>query len=631
MLTPFTSDSRLYSLTWCDGAGPNLPLEAWWGREELSGGFEYHLDLLSPDAHLELKSFLGRAVTLDTRLSDGDVHPRSGYVRSAQALGADGGFSRYRLTVVPWLWLLSCGRHHRVFQEKSVIQIVEAVFADYADVAAWQWSEEVAAFLTDTRLRSYCVQYNESDYTFVSRLLAEEGLGWRAEADAETAGGHRIVFFADSRSLPEDRLSQSANGGRGIRYHRADSQEDQDVVLAFGERRRLLSAHVTHLSYDYKAKKAVTASVPTALAFASDRAPRLESYDDAGPYAFATAAEAERYGRLAIEALEADYRTWLGRGTVRSLAVGTRLDLVGLPQDPQQAAAAADAPVGCLITELNHLGINNLTADAMAALAERLRRPQDFGDSFELTGGEAVEPVRAPSLIADELLRLALERGYANAFTALPAETPWRPRLVDDTGARLNPRPTAPGPMSAIVVGPQGETSPHGSDELWCDALGRIKIRFHWQQGEAADDRGSCWIRVIQRQSGAGMGWQWLPRIGQEVLVDFLNGDIDRPYLLGTLYNGRGEGGVPATPGGKPGESDATVFDPATDHQPSGQGNLAGGNAPAWHGGAADSHCHPAALSGFKSKEFGGTGYNQLVLDDSDGQQRIQLNSTQHA
>ncbi len=625
MSLPFLSETRLYDLTWRDEAGPNLPVEAWWGSEVLSGGFEYGIDLLSTDPYLELKSFLGRAVTLNTRLSDGGAHPRSGYVRAAQKLGADGGFTRYRITVVPWLWLLSRGRHNRVFQEKSVIAIVEAVFADYSDIAAWQWADEVTQFLADARPRSYCVQYNESDYAFVSRLLAEEGLGWRVEADKDAPGAHRIVLFADSRSLPEDVLSQSANGGRGIRYHRADSQEDQDVILAFGQHRRLLSSVVTHLAYDYKAKKSNAASVPTAKPYAGDHAPRLESYDDSGPYAFANSAEAERYGRLAIEALEARYQTWLGRGTVRSLAVGTRLDLIGLPTDPQQP----EADHRYVVTDLTHLGINNLTADAMAEVAERLKQPLNPGEVTPTPDGS--EPVRAPARIPPELLAIALERGYANRFEALHADTPWRPQLTDDTGARLNPRPTAAGPMSALVVGPHGETSPNGPDELWCDALGRIKIRFHWQQAEATDDRDSCWIRVMSRQAGAGMGWQWLPRIGQEILVGFLNGDIDRPYLLGALYNGKGEGGIPATPGGAAGETDTAVFDQATDHRSAAQGNLASGNAPAWHGGAANSHNHPAALTGFKSKEFGGQGYNQLVMDDTDGQQRIQLKSTQHA
>ncbi|PKO86144.1 MAG: Rhs element Vgr protein, partial [Betaproteobacteria bacterium HGW-Betaproteobacteria-12] len=372
-----------------------------------------------------------------------------------------------------------------------------------------------------------------------------------------------------------------------------------------------------------KARKVVAASVPTAQRFASDHAPRLESYDDAGPYAFATADEAERYGRLAMEAIEARYQTWLGRSTVRSLRPGTHLDLVGLPHDPSQTADHRFA-----ISEVTHVGINNLTGATSAAIAARLAGPQPFAEAAD--DGETIAPVALPEAIPSELLKLASERGYANGFEALHSDIPWRPRLVDDTGARLNPRPTAPGPMSAIVVGPNGEASANGADEIWCDRLGRIKVRFHWQQGETPADRDSCWVRVMQRQAGPGMGWQMLPRIGMEVLIDFLNGDMDRPYVMGTLYNGKGEGGVPATPGGNPGESDTSVFDPASDHRPSGQGNLAGGHSPAWHGAAGSSHRHPAALTGFKSKEFGGAGYNQLVMDDSDGQQRIQLKSTQH-
>ncbi|MFN4325619.1 MAG: type VI secretion system Vgr family protein [Azonexus sp.] len=640
----FASETRLYALSWQDGAGPDLAVEAWWGAEQLSAGFEYCIDVLSPHAGLELKTFLGRALRLATRLADGQPFTRCGYVRAAQQLGSDGGFARYRLTVVPWLWLLSRGRHNRVFQEKRVIDIVESVFADYRDVAAWQWSDEVAGFLADTRPRRYCVQYNESDYAFVSRLLAEEGLGWRVADDGEAPGGHRIVLFAESRSQPEDRLS--AASPVGIRFHRADSQEEQDAVVAFGEHRRLFAAQITHLAYDYTAKRAVTASVPTALDFAGANAPRLESYDDTGPYApqeaprgdaFATADEAERYGRLAMEAQEAGWRTWLGRGTVRSLTAGQRLRLSGLPLPPGVQAPEE----GYLITTSTHVGINNLTADAMAALAARYATPQR---TVPLDGtADASHPVAAPATLPADLLDIALARGYANAFTALAADTPWRPRLVDDTGARLNPRPTAPGPMSAIVVGPDGETTPSGADEIWCDRLGRIKLRFHWQQGESPDDRDSCWLRVLQRQAGAGtprrkspwgMGWQWLPRIGQEVLVDFLAGDIDHPYVLGALYHGQGEGGVPATPGGASspsfGETDPSVFDPASDHCPSGQGNLAGGHSPAWHGAAADRQRQAAALSGFKSKEFGGRGYNAFVMDDSNQQLRVQLKSTQY-
>lgn len=130
------------------------------------------------------------------------------------------------------------------------------------------------------------------------------------------------------------------------------------------------------------------------------------------------------------------------------------------------------------------------------------------------------------------------------------------------------------------------------------------------------------------------MGSQFLPRIGQEVLVQFLEHDIDRPIIVGALYNGRGEGGIPATPGGRlQADSDPAVFASAHDHMRSGQGNLSGGNSPVWHGASPlhDGHRNPAAQWGLRSKEFGGSGYNQLLFDDTDGQGRVQLRCTHAA
>ncbi|MCK9987711.1 MAG: type VI secretion system secreted protein VgrG [Azoarcus sp.] len=627
--------SRLYDLHWHTD-GPPLAVEAWWGRETLSGGFEFHLDTLSQDAFLALEPMLGQAVTLRSALSDGSRSERSGLVRAVANSGSDGGWSRYRLTVVPWTWLLTRGRHNRVFQDKSVPEILDAVFADYRAHAAWHWHEDVAPFLATARARSYCVQYRESDYAFVSRLLAEEGLGWCIEEDADAPARHRMRLFGDSTRFAEDPLSAHALGGRGIRFHRADSQEDQDSVVAFGAQHRLAPTVGTVLGYDYRSKRATAASVPTARRVGSADLPILEHYDYAGQYAHASVAEAERYQRLAMEATEAHAGIFLGRGTVRSLRPGTFVAVNGLPRDPATPAAPAAAGERFAVLDVIHAGINNLDAERIDAIAARLAQDSSADDETALATGDALAPVRAPRELPAAVIELARRRGYGNAFDALRAEQLWRPVLADDTGTRINPRPTAPGPMSAIVVGPQGETVPNGADELWCDALGRIKLRFHWQEGEAADDRSSCWVRVATRQAGAGMGWQWLPRIGQEVLVNFLGGDIDRPVVLGALYNGRGEGGVAPTPGGRSGPApDTAVFDAASDHRPAGQGNLAGGNSPAWHGAAGDSHRHPGALSGFKSKEFGargaGAGYNQLVFDDSDQQLRVQLKSTQHA
>jgi type VI secretion system secreted protein VgrG len=152
----------------------------------------------------------------------------------------------------------------------------------------------------------------------------------------------------------------------------------------------------------------------------------------------------------------------------------------------------------------------------------------------------------------------------------------------------------------------------------------------------------STWVRVMQPYAGPGMGAQFIPRIGQQVLVGFFDNDIDRPVVIGALYDGRGEGGTPPTPGGKTdAKANTEVFKQSSDHQPSAQGNTTGGHAPAWHGASPDGteaggQANAAALSGWKTKEFGsasgpGQGHNQLVFDDTDQQLRVQLATTQHA
>jgi uncharacterized protein (DUF2345 family) len=138
-------------------------------------------------------------------------------------------------------------------------------------------------------------------------------------------------------------------------------------------------------------------------------------------------------------------------------------------------------------------------------------------------------------------------------------------------------------------------------------------------------------VRVVQPFAGPGYGSQFLPRIGHEVVVGYLEGDIDRPVVRASLHRGRGEGGTPTTPGGQGAEADTSVFQQSTDTRPSGQGNLSGGHSPAWHGAAAEGQANQAALSGLKTQEFGGSGYNQLVFDDTDGQLRTQFGTTQYA
>ncbi|AKO01418.1 type VI secretion system tip protein VgrG [Xanthomonas oryzae pv. oryzicola] len=599
------SDSgRLYRLQL--PGGDVQVVERWSGSERLSGGFEWWVDVLSTQAGLPLEAWLGRRATLYTRLADGDESPRTGLIHDAYALGSDGGLARYRVGLVPWTWWLSQGRHSRVFQERTLVQIVEAVFADYAPMASWQWSEETSAFLAQARPRSYCVQYRESDLDFVQRLLAEEGLGWRLQEAAPSPGGHQLVVFADSTAQPQD--PSSAQGG-GLRYHRSDATEAADSVLAIGATRRLGSGRLTVLSEDFKTRQARSAQLPL---HGGGRQSLREVYEPVGMDAFASAQAADRSAELMAQAHEAQWSPWQGRSTVRTLRAGTWFTLT---QAPQQGQAP---PAQLLLTRVWHAGINNLPVDVRAAVQSQLGAAPAWPDASAVAA-------RSTWVQAEAV-------GYGNAFEAVDRQQPWRPVLADGTGARLHPRPTAPGSQSAIVVGADGSTD--GSQEVHADALGRIRVRFHFQHAASAPAaQDSTWLRVAQRYAGPGVGSQFLPRIGQEVLVGFLEGDIDRPVVLGALYNGKGEAGVPATPGGSSAEADTGLYAKAGDGRPSAQGNLAGGHAPAWHGagGGADNHRNATALWGVQSKEWGGAGHSRLVFDDSDQQLRLQLATTQAA
>ena len=607
-LSRFSGADRLYGLDLHGSAGvlsADLVVERWHGWETLSSGYEWWVDALSIDARLPLDGLLGQRATLWTRGADGSRVPRTGLVREAACIGSDGGLARYRLCLVPWTWLLTQGRHSRVFQDRTVLQIAETVFADYAPLATWQVGDEVGPFLASTRPRSYCVQYRETDFDFLARILAEEGLGWRLEEAEDAAAGHRLVLFAQSGEGMQDLTAET---GLGIRFHRSDATEAADTIQALGNSCGIGSTALTLLSHDYKTS-AFGASV--LLDGPADAAATLELYDPVGAYAFANASEATRYAGLLADARMSQCNQWLGQSSVRSFRSGQWFDVLDAPTSES-----------LLLVSVWQMGVNT--------------RPDIVSDgAAQLLGEAPAMPMGDVARTTWEAVRARAKAvGYGNAFVAVPRAQSWRPVLADETGARLNPRPTAPGYQSAIVVGENGTLS----GDLHSDAMGRVRVRFHFQQtgGESGSDH-SCWLRVSQRYAGPGVGSQFLPRIGQEVLVGFLDGDIDRPVIVGALYNGQGEAGIAPTPGGQDATTDAAdadrLYGQARDHRASAQANRVGGNAPAWHGmsGDAAGHRNPAALSGFKSKEFGGPGHNRLVFDDSDGQLRLQLATTHGA
>jgi type VI secretion system secreted protein VgrG len=475
-LSAFSSITRLYELVIGDGSeapeSTGFLVEAFMADDAVQEIGARDLIVLSTDAHVELTSLPGQPGSLEISLADGTRTRFAGDISEVAMLGSDGGFARYRIRISPWLWRLGQVRNSRVWQDKTVIEIVDAVFAPYRPLARWRWSDEARPFMAAAARRGYCCQYRESDLDFVRRLLSAEGLCWRFE---QTDGGPGLVLFADSSdpgAVPEDPTSED---GGGIRFHGAGAVERQDTVQALVARRTLHASLATVLSPNYKSKQSTAASSPSAIR-RSSRLPVLESYDIPGEYAYANRKDAERYADLYMEGRDARTQLWRGRSTVRTLRAGTRVVVSGAPR----RELGGSAPF--TIVRVTSIGVNNLPPPARDALAEL------FGPIPELL------QELAPNALRDDLALAtaqATETGYANCFEAIPTGFRWRAQPPDSEGRR-NAKPTASGSQSAIVVGPEGSDLPRGADELYCDRLGRVRIRFHWQDG-AMPAAGSGW------------------------------------------------------------------------------------------------------------------------------------------
>lgn len=548
----FSQHSRLLNLRLGEDGSWNealLPLEAH-GEEALSSAFRYRVTCLSPEAAIELKGLLGLSARLALRDASGADVVRCGVVTRAEALGSNGGFARYALTIEPPFALLRHRRTSRVFQDRSVPDIVRAIFDEHAgaNTVFLRGQSLVFQLAAPQPARSYCLQYRESDHDFIVRLLAEAGLAWRFEHVDGDVPQVRLIVFDDPFTLPP------ATQGM-IRFHRADATESEDSLTEWSTSRNLGTRRVALATFDYKpvfTHHAVAATAvdqgPGAAAQAS-----LEDYDPQTLYYAADDAALARDARLRQQAHDACRKRFLGAGSVRALRAGEWFRLAGHPAHDGRALAEREFAV----TTLRFEARNNLPGELEALLPHR---PPSEG------------PVPPLFRISLEAQRRGQPLPPPYAHTALA-------------------KPTARGAQTATVVGPPGE-------EVHTDELGRIKVQFHWQRrtehparGADLDDASSCWLRVVMPSAGAAWGHQFLPRVGQEVLVDYLEGDIDRPVVTGVLYNGA--------------------------HRPplfSGAGSLPANKA----------------LSGIQSREHRGRQYGELLFDDSPGQVRTKL-SSEHA
>jgi type VI secretion system secreted protein VgrG len=464
----------------------------------------FDLDLLSEDHEIKLEDVLGQNLTVRLDMpQEGATRFFNGFASQFCYAGWSGDFARYRATLKPWPWFLTRTADNRIFQEKTVPDIIEQVFGDQG--------------FTDFELRlngsyrtwEYCVQYRETDFNFVSRLMEQEGIyyyflhedgkHWMVLADAPSAhepvaGYEEVPYFP-----PEE-------GG----------QRERDHISEWSVRQEVQPGAYTLRDFDFE-KSDTDLEVRLSKPFEHAQAEH-EVYDYPGEYV--TRGEGEDYVEVRLEELHSQHELAEGEGDVAGLAAGGLFKLTGYPREDQNREYLL---VACTV---------ELRSDAYvsegAAKGETLCHCQ---------------------------------------FTAMDGQRPFR-------ASRKTPKPVVQGPQTAIVVGKAGE-------EIWTDKHGRVKVQFHWDREGKLDENSSCWIRVSYPWAGKGWGGIHIPRIAQEVIVDFLEGDPDRPIITGRVYN---------------------------DY-----------NKPPY--GLPDG----AVISGLKSETHKGGGYNEISVDDTAGNEKVTI------
>ncbi|MDH6170689.1 type VI secretion system VgrG family protein, partial [Variovorax boronicumulans] len=499
--------ARLVVLQWPANAGFSenaAVVERFTATEGINELFALTIDTLATSSEFDPFALIGEELSLRLLLANGSFRTWHGYLTAVDALGGDGGLARYRLHLQPWLAALGLRRDSFVYAAKSVQDIVSEVFADHTTAS---FTFEVTQELP---VRPTCVQYRESDLAFVMRLLTEEGLSFRFEheqtKEGESGGAnnsnnatpshHRLVIFDREAKAPDCALPE-------IRFHRVDATEQQDAITAWSSKRQLVSNAVTVNAWDASVLQAPTGSTQSALAMGD--VPVLEHYDGAGSQRYANNAAAERRAENQLVAFDSRIKRYSAGGSVRQLGAGERFTLT--QHDRYQGQKFVTLRV-------HHEAANNLGAQAAQVL-------------------EAGE----------------LEKGsYRNSFEAQPAEAQIAPVW--------RPKPTAPEAMVALVVGADDDEAPTA---VHTQRDHRVQVRFHWQAqraatqqqsaqsgqgslvaaGRHASNRQSVWLRVAAPVAGPNWGAHHLPRVGSEVLVSFIEGDIDRPVVSQQLYNGQ--------------------------------------------------------------------------------------------
>src|SRR3989454_1398067 len=427
-----------------------LLLEAFTGEEEMSSPFQLTLDLLSENASIDGKKLLRSPATVTLELAGGAKRVLHGLISRFVQLGRADELTSYRAEFVPWLWLLSLSSDCKIFQNLSVLEIVEQVFKTQG------FSDFQIKCTKSYAKREFCVQYRETHLSFVSRLIEEEGIFYFFEHSKDK----HVLTLADANSAVKPCPGQ-ATARMAVT---PGAWQEEDVVTTFQHEDAVHTEKITLRDYDY---------LQPSLQLESSVAGKGkgEAYDYPG--SFAKLDEGERYARLYLEGHETWAQVVRGASTCRAFQSGTRFDL--------KEHYRADANQTYMLVSVRHAGSTDYGSTAAGASQ------------------------------------------YHNSFVAIPFTVPFRP-------PRTNHRPVVRGSQTAVVVGKSGE-------EIWTDKHGRVKVQFHWDRNGKKNEDSSCWVRVATSWAGKSWGSIQIPRMGQEVIVDFLEGDPDRPIITGRVYN----------------------------------------------------------------------------------------------
>lgn len=518
------------------------------GESRIGREFEITVDVVSRERSVELKKLMAQPVTLWVRQRDNSYLSYHGFVFASRRLGSDGGMSYYQLSFSSWMRFLRHRKDARIFQDRTTADILSEVFEGHGRARGHYRFDLHDRGAT----RSYCTQY-DSDHNFVHRLMESEGWFTYIE-QAEDGKSHTVVVTDDMyRFKPLD--------SKEVEFYRADRNGGADAFAEWSSARTVQSVRYAMRTPDYKQPAWPRERSGSSTDEHGDVPGELEVYEYPGHYSFAPSKSWNDRGSAAvqfrIEEWESRSKRFFGVGSVPCMDAGRWFHLKNHPEHgsdkPEDQEFATIAVRWCI---QNNLPLGN-------------SRP--FPNSLQ----HHMARVRAQYKDVQSLFTSRDERGNESFFLveieAQRRRVPYRSPFEHEKPVMYM--------QTATVVGPANE-------EIFTDELNRVRVQTHWDRLGSNDQSSSCWLRVVSPNAGGGFGGVFVPRVGHEVAIDYIDGDCDRPVITGVLFNGR--------------------------------------NTPHWHTNGL--------LSGFKSKEYGGRGYSQLVFDDSTGQNRAQLySSTAHS